>query len=70
MKPSKEKIPLRLEVGRPDAAVFASCVLLSLEAVKLLQLAAFDREDFCLGVEVSDQDSGFKAMDGEEQYLG
>ena len=70
MKPSKAKIPLRFEVGRSYAAVFASCVLLSLEAVELLQLAAFDREDFCLGVEVSDHDSGFKAMDGEEQYLG
>ena len=70
MKPLKEIIPLRFEVGRSYAAVFTSCVLLSLEAVELLQLAIFNCKNFCLGIKVSDYDSGLKAINGEKQYLG
>lgn len=53
----------------PRAADLVPYVLFYFEAVKLLVLAALDFERVRAEIEVGDHDSGFSAVDGEQEYL-
>ena len=67
--PSEEQVPLRLKVVGPRAADLVPYFLFYFEAVKLLVLAALDVEGIRTETEVGDHDSGFSAVDGEQEYL-